>query len=269
MDARRFLSALFHRRQWRGSEGCLVGNANGVWIQLPALARHSTDGAWAGIGHSGIWCVVEAAKQYAIDLKLYNFWEMPSALKDGVLAPELCANLAKGPVVSFVGGGAPSVLAIAQHPEPFDFVLPEAPDLPLTTGAQIIPYDAMRAVLTALNEPYLSTMRQVRDASGGTTFHVEGPPPVADPDRMGGKFPWSLHPGMLKAFSPRWLRLKVWRLQSAIIHDFCAEEGLVFVTRPPGVADADGFLREEFFKDAVHANAAYGALVIEQVRALL
>jgi hypothetical protein len=233
------------------------------------LAKHSTDGAWAGIGHSGIWCVVEAAKQHGLNLTLFNFWETPSALKDGVLDPELGATLRKGPVVSFVGGGAPSVLAMAQHPEAFDFVLPEAPDLPLTPGAQIIPYDAMRALLTALNAPYFSTMRQVRDASGSKTFHVEGPPPVADPERTAAKFPWSLHPGMMKAFSPRWLRLKVWRLQSAIIHDFCAEEGLIFVTRPPDVADAEGFLRPEYFKDAAHANAAYGALVIEQVRALV
>lgn len=233
------------------------------------LAEHSTDGAWAGIGHSGIWCVVEAAKQHGLNLTLFNFWEMPSAVKDGVLAPELCASLKKGPVVSFVGGGAPSVLGLAQHPEPFDFVVPEAPDLPLTPGAQIIPHDAMRAVLAELNAPYFLLMRQVRDASGGKTFHLEGPPPVADPERVGSAKHVSLIPGRVKAFSPRVLRLKIWRLQAAILRGFCADEGIVFVPRPPEVADAEGCLREEYLKDPTHANAAYGALVIEQVRALL
>lgn len=231
------------------------------------LAKHSTDCGWVGIGHSGIWCVVEAAKQHALNLSLFNFWEMPLALKDGVLSPELCATLNKGPVVSFVGGGAPSVLGLAQHPEAFDFVLPGAPDLPLTPGAQIIPYDAMRAVLTELNAPYFSLMRQVRDASGGKTFHIEGPTPVADPERLGPAI--SLVPGRLKAFSPRVLRLKIWRLQSAILSDFCAGEGIIFVRRPPETADAEGYLREEYLKDPTHANAAYGALIIEQVRALL
>jgi hypothetical protein len=111
------------------------------------------------IGQSHMACVLFAAQEASISLQAI-------ALKDAhgfdgleqtafevhptrkTLRPETAKRLREpGPVFSFVGGIAHLSLAIWKHPQPFDFVLPEAPDLPLEPDAELVPSDAMRTVL--------------------------------------------------------------------------------------------------------------------------
>jgi hypothetical protein len=65
-------------------------------------------------------------------------------------------------------------------------------------------------------------------------------------------------------------RLKLWQLETRSMAAWAASEKIEFVLPPSQAFDADGFLDRRFYSDdATHANAQYGALVIDQVSAIL
>jgi len=64
-------------------------------------------------------------------------------------------------------------------------------------------------------------------------------------------------------------RLKLWKLEACAIQNWAASEGLGFVRPPAAALDERGFLARQFYSDATHANALYGALVIDQIRSLV
>jgi len=80
----------------------------------------------------------------------FNDPRFAGALHAEALAAVLQEKLLAGPYdlyVSMVGGNDHSVLGMLNHPRLFDFVLPEAPDLPMEPAAEIIPAGLLRAEL--------------------------------------------------------------------------------------------------------------------------
>jgi hypothetical protein len=65
----------------------------------------------------------------------------------------------------------------------------------------------------------------------------------------------------------RLVRYKLWRLDAQIFAETAAELGVHVANVPRAAVDEDGFLREEFCDDPVHANPAYGDLVLDQMLA--
>jgi hypothetical protein len=224
------------------------------------------------IGHSHLRCVQAAALETGTALQAINFWDDSSVIlnspEDPVLTVELQGKVQANPgtVFSFVGGGAHTVIALASHPRRYDFVLPESPDLPVDSRAELVPVDAVRAVLEREAVPYLKLMRHLRSLARERLVHVEPPPPCPDNDAISPHMPWSLFPGMLQEVAPPWLRYKAWRLHSKIVADWCALNDIAFLPIPGGAADAAGFLKQEYFQDGVHANAAYGQLLLTQMQ---
>jgi hypothetical protein len=64
-------------------------------------------------------------------------------------------------------------------------------------------------------------------------------------------------------------RLKLWLMETRAMTKWAASEELDFVPAPAGAFDTDGFLHPRFYSDATHANSQYGALVIDQIRAIV
>ncbi|OOG37413.1 hypothetical protein [Rhodanobacter sp. C05] len=226
------------------------------------------------IGHSHVACVARAAETAGIPLTALNFWEMPGAiLRDGDvprLTPSLEQQLRehRGPVFSMVGGAAHGVLGMLVHPRRFDFVLPTQPELPLDPAAELLPALVVRRVLESMMAEYLALMLQIRRLCSGPMFHIESPPPYADAVRMHADVPWGMYPGMCQEISPAPFRYKLWRLHSQIVGEWCDGAAVAFVTSPPASIDEAGFMREPYYGDGAHANAAYGELVLEQMRRL-
>lgn len=224
------------------------------------------------IGHSHLRCVQVAASGQGESLDAFNFWDDGSLLCNLPEGPALTARLQsrvqdhEGIVFSYIGGGAHTVIGLVSHPRRYDFVLPEAPDLPFDARAEILPVAAVKAALLAQTESYLQLMRHLRSLAPGRMVHMEPPPPCPDEDRISPHIPWSLFPGMLQEVAPRHLRYKAWRLHSCIVSDFCREQGIEFMAYPREAADTEGFLREQYFLDGVHANSGYGALQLRQMR---
>lgn len=226
------------------------------------------------IGHSHLRCVQVAALDTGAALRAINFWDDGSVIHNSPEDPVLNIELQRevrahpGALFSFVGGGAHTVIALASHPRRYDFVLPEDPDLPVDPRAELVPADAVRAVLEREATPYLKLMRHLRSLVHARLVHVEPPPPCPDNESIAPHMPWSLFPGMLQEVAPRWLRYKAWRLHSKIVSDWCAVNDIAFLPVPAVAADASGFLRQEYFQDGVHANAAYGRLLLGQMQEL-
>jgi hypothetical protein len=64
-------------------------------------------------------------------------------------------------------------------------------------------------------------------------------------------------------------RLKLWLMEIRAMAKWAASEDLEFVEAPREAFDASGFLEPRLYSDATHANDKYGALVIDQICAIV
>lgn len=222
------------------------------------------------IGHSHSEAIFAAANARGLDVAGYNFWLAPQpAVTEAGLHPHLQSVLRQGPVFSAVGGAVYVMVGLVQHPEPFDFVLPERPDLPFIEGARPLPVAAVEDAMLDQLDHYHRILGFMRAGADGPMRHFEAPPPAADNAMVLADVPWMFFPNLTREVSPPWLRWKLWRLESALTRAFCAQRDIEFVPCPAVAQDEDGFLRSDYYRDATHANDAYGVLVAEQLAALL
>ena len=171
--------------------------------------------------------------------------------------------------VSMLGGNGHNIVGLIRHEIPFDFVLPEAPQLPLETGSQLIPYAVMRTLLERRLQFERSTMVAFRSQYPGPFVHLESPPPPRDDQFVAtslDEFFKSRPAGSIVSAS---LRYKLWRLHSTIVERTCHELGITFVRTPPDACDPDGFLHQRAYGNATHANAWYGGRVLRQIASLV
>jgi hypothetical protein len=225
-----------------------------------------------GIGHSHIAAVTDAAKERQVPFVAFNFWVLGLPLDRRGSVVHLPAQILpqlSGDVFSFVGGGVHMDYGMIVHPRPYDVVLPNQPDLPLTPGAEIIPYDALYASMEVRTRPFLQIMAAVRAASQGLVFHMEAPPPREDEIAPAENPNWIIFYGENSVISPPWLRYKLWRMHSSIVRRYCDEADIAFVPSPREASDERGFLDPGYWAHPGHANRAYGALVLDQMQGLL
>ncbi|HXT68220.1 MAG TPA: hypothetical protein VN700_00585 [Vicinamibacterales bacterium] len=213
-------------------------------------------------------CLVQAARDMQVPLEVVDLWQVaPDAnARETAITDTMRRVSAISTVFSVIGGDPHHTLGLVAHPRPFDFVLPEVPDLPLDPHAEVVPYDGVRAALAEVARPHLDLTLRVRNAAMGKLIQLEAPPVAADDDRLRRDVPWKFFHGR-RTIAPRWLRYKLWRLHSQIIGKFCRDEGIGFVRCPGEAFDEDGFLAAAYYQDAMHVNARYGELVVRQMLA--
>jgi hypothetical protein len=161
------------------------------------------------------------------------------------------------------------MLGLAQHPCPFDFVLPEEPDLPLRADAEILSHAAIKAVISARIEDEQLDLVRLLVKPGRRVVHVESPPPLGDDPRLARQMadmPFVPKPH-LGPSSP-WLRYKLWRVHSAMVREACERAGVIFAPHPKAALVDGRFLKPELYDRPCHANAGYGALVLRDLGVL-
>ncbi len=223
------------------------------------------------IGHSHSACLAEAARSAGAPLDVLNFWDWPGAILDNSgtvqFAPFVLERM-RAPVFSLIGGAVHYDVGLILHDVPFDFIDTAEPDSPLIPQASLIPYSAVRRALLRRTEPYLRIMDAVREAVNGPVFHMQSPP-IFEAEAVQEHDPgWVAFYGKGHRIAPAPFRRKLWRMHSAIVAHHCAESGIVFVPCPPEAFDEAGYLRPGLNGRPAHANAAYGALVLDQILAL-
>lgn len=169
--------------------------------------------------------------------------------------------------VSMLGGNGHILLSLKRHARPFDFVIPEAPDWPLETDAEIVPFSFMSDIMLQLMLPYVWQLKAYREAVGVKVAHIEPPPPCGDDEYLAKHLgPYALEP---KNVLPRYQRLKLWRLHSRLLRRLCADLDVEFIKAPDEGLDPIGFLSPESHgSDAAHANKTYGELVLNQLHSM-
>jgi hypothetical protein len=232
------------------------------------------------VGESHMACVVAAAHEAgmpleAIGLKpavgreLNRTGRTPDS-KDADLALVHPTKLGEhadrlnGPVLSFVGGKGYLLLGMQRHPVPFDFVYPDDPSLLVEPDAMLIPFRAVHAAVGARAMGQLYLLEHIlRVSDGGPVYQFESPPPPAQKwlERNRGK-------GFAGRVAGPVLRHKLWRVHCDVVREHAEQHGCPYVPSPPSARDEQGLLREDLCGNAAHANVAYGALVLEQIRSI-
>jgi hypothetical protein len=171
--------------------------------------------------------------------------------------------------VSMLGGNGHNIVGLIRHDIPFDFVLPEAPHLPLEAGAQLLPYAVMRTLLERRLHFERSTMIAFRAYYPGPFVHLESPPPPRDDQFVATSLDEYFKSRPAGSIVSAALRYKLWRLHSTIVERTCQELGITFVKAPAEACDSDGFLVRRAYGNATHANAWYGGRVLHQIATLV
>ena len=203
-----------------------------------------------------------------------QFVHMDGALQQ--LHPALRERLApatggKRAIFSMAGGNAHNFMGLFQHPVPYDLVLPEQPDLPFTTDAELVPYTYAGKVLHELVLHDLAFLDALRRATQAPLYHLESPPPVFDNEFCKQNLPPVFLTGRYAAMdiAPPFFRYKLWRLHSRIFRQECERIGIAFIACPGDSIDEYGFLRRAYYIDPLHGNEGYGELVLDQITSLL
>ncbi len=222
------------------------------------------------LGHSHITALAKAFLQgepgVSMDFVLLNNPEYQPPLSDEGLHPAILEKIhaaRAGLHVSLLGGNDHSIIGMLNHPRRFDFVLPEAPDLPVDETAEILPAGLLLAHLAQRVAPHLAVLALYRAAVPGRLVHVESPPPIPSEAHI------RAHPGVFREMieergvSPGLLRYKFWRLHSELYARECARIGVEFLPAPEAMRDEQGMMRPEAWNpDPTHGNALYGRHVI-------
>jgi hypothetical protein len=243
----------------------VVGHSGDLWAPGSGGARVVC------IGHSHSEVVKAAAEAAGAPVEVYNFWHLkdPLVTEGGVvrLAPWLAERM-RAPVFSLIGGAVHHDIGLVEHPRAWDVVVPEYAGLPVAEGAEIVPYGAVRANILERLQPYFGIMDAVREVVEGEVFQLQSPPIYAGDVVPGDDPGWDGYHGAGRRMSPAWLRWKLRWIQSELIEARCGERGIGYVGCPSEAVDAEGFMRAGYAGSPGHANAAYGALLLGQIREL-
>jgi hypothetical protein len=166
-------------------------------------------------------------------------------------------------ILTSIGGNEHNVLSIAQRDRRFDFILGEEPNLPVDDRAELLPEAAVRETLRDWMKDKTDVLTAIRAATGAPIVQIEPPPPL--PRAQVLAYPKEFFRSLLdqRNMSSDTLRYKMWRVQSELLREICAEAGIVYVRNPPDVIDSDGMLlRHACGKDATHANDSYGEAIV-------
>ncbi len=243
-------------------------------------ATPATPRQFVGVGHSHLVALTEAeAARLALPgaaPSQITFVQMlapeytPTVLEDGALNPALQQAIA-GPVTLFgcISGNEYHYLGLVDHPRPFDFVLPDRPDLPIRQDAEIIPAGLMRETMRSQVVGGVGVLRALAAASDRRAWIVQSPPPVPDDDYIRAHPIQFAEQVAQHGVAPASVRMKLWLLQSEVYRAACEELGLRYLDVPKAACDAAGFLLQPGWRqDPAHANSWYGQHVLQQIEAL-
>lgn len=243
-------------------------------------------------GHSHMWAIHSALKgrsyvspegDLRIQVLLCGTAEFPSDLTllthggrehinpalVGALAPYHATRQGCW-LASYVQGSYASRVLQLEIGERIEFVHPRRPDLPLRSGARLVPYDAIRRLMEAEAkqlQPFLGRLAKLGYAG---VLHLEGPPPISSNEHVRSALERAgSSPPPEAEVAPASLRLKLWSTQQDVVRAVCARTGAKYVPPPPDAVDEHGYMKQELWKDSIHGNHSYGAQVITQVQALV
>lgn len=235
---------------------------------------------FVGLGHSHIVALAKGAYALAAEMEangqtpfacafhyLYDAQYEPAFSDDG-FNPRIVEALTRDNpdfALLSIGGNEHNVLSIAQWDPPYDFILGEDPDLPLTPRAAIFPEAAAREAIRGWLVDKAAVLHALRAASSMPLMHIEPPPPLPREQILAHPKEFFRSAMQARNLAPDTLRYKMWRVQTRLMRDLCAAERILYLETPPDLQDSSGLLRiEACGDDATHANESYGRTMVSQ-----
>jgi len=160
-----------------------------------------------------------------------------------------------------------NIFGLVQHERPFDFFEPDSDEFDETR--ELIPYALIRDQFSATIRSDSFT-RKLSQATKAKVALLSTPPVKGNNEFIHSKMKnYRGHDVAAAGVTPARIRAKLWRLEMSCIEAYCKDIGAEFISAPEESLTADGYLRPELYgSDATHANAAYGAMVVDQLISL-
>lgn len=177
-------------------------------------------------------------------------------------------------LVSVVRGNAYNVYGLFEPDPPFDFVHPDMPDLPVRPDAQLLPYDAIKAMFIQSAESTRRFFKSLPRQNIAGILHMEAPPPIPSQAQCHRSIERVLLQRVLRRswgvpISAREFRMKLWKCQSDVNREICSATNVIYVTPPEEALDQHGYLLPEGWSGATHASPWYGALALRKIEAVI
>lgn len=232
-------------------------------------------------GHSHTDALEKARKQRASSgnshISVLRLSKAKNGTEIGDVSPDAAAAMVaeSSPhdlIASTVGGNLHQVFGLVQHPVAFDFIEPGSPSSPDSQPCVLIPYQTIWAVFERRLRPKDGLqIATLREAAARPIYHLLPPPPKESAAHILQRHESEFAKADIatNGVTPAPIRLKLWRLQCAVLQSLCTEWGVRLLPPPDGTQTPEGFLKPEYYKnDATHANPAYGELVLRQLEAV-
>jgi hypothetical protein len=172
-------------------------------------------------------------------------------------------------VFSAVGGNQYAVISTVQGPVEYDFLASATDEEVASDAAQRVPLRAIAGFVDAGVRSSLGpVLREIREATRASVFHLAPPPPKQDNEFIAKHFESRFVQDGIHELGPTrpQLRLKCWRLQLQSLATLCGELGIQLVLPPGKSVTEDGFLKRHYYaKDVTHGNRRYGEMVLKQI----
>jgi hypothetical protein len=228
-------------------------------------------------GESHVQSIKSALKQChhesngQIDVRVFKYLKTRNGRTGGDLSHsqllDFAAELQINDVLVFsIGGNQNHLLALVQHPIPFDvfttdMIGPEA-------NRHYIPYYQIYDVYLHFLTTDVSRMTELKQAANCSVFMALPPPPKENNifllEHAGDTF---IRFGVrdLGVSEPA-LRLKMYKIQCDIISRISSDSSISVIPPPAECVTASGYLKPEYYaKDATHANTDYGHAMLKHL----
>lgn len=160
--------------------------------------------------------------------------------------------------------------------KPFDFALASHPELVVDPRVELVPELQVREVFLPSMSHLANVLTRMLDASGPRPIVLGTPPPKADNEAI--RRGMQIHADFFTKLAsdlgfdpekaqltPVFLRLKLWSLLQQMMRETAERLAVEFWPVSASAMTEDGYLRPEYWdEDATHANAAYGALMLDE-----
>lgn len=196
---------------------------------------------------------------------LLNRWAGTAEPLPASMAAPL-ADPALDAVILVVRGNAHAMFSIANHPEPFDFLMPGEDDTP-QADRRIVSYGLVSRSIERLMQTQLDIQEGFFKAAERPVHLLIPPPPFPDERVRAQPGPFEDKIKELDV-APLRFRVKCWQVQRAISKRWAAERNMPVIDVPAQLIAANGSLRRHYCgkKDPTHGNPRYGLEIFEAIR---
>lgn len=178
-------------------------------------------------------------------------------------------------LVSVLGGNHASRLSLFKQKD--DYWMSRTDRNIDNTGAgTFIPEDLLVRAIARQLSSFASFLDLCSRQNMAGVIHIEAPPPVRSAEHIFRHLPQKTL-ALAKAnhiddlgvhsISDASFRLRAWQCQALATRQIVESTGGHYLPPPAEAIDADGFLSEPFWADAMHASQEYGALVLRTLEA--